>query len=516
MGKPARAPGEFKFVIPLDGTYVVRSEVGATGAERRWLVLRGWASDAGVDKWDGQMAPECVVGMVRAVNERSNTATPVFENERKANSATIRGPVGVDIDHSNIWNHQIGYVTRAAVLNESDIPKELHGKVTPPVMEVELEVDLGYSSGRDIQHAIDTGRKLGLSVYGEIKQGKRVLRSNPDGTTKSIQYFQNVDLHKIAVTTQPINNATWVEVVRRSMSGDYLDDMETEEIIEEEAAEEVAAPPEETPVADEIAAPVEGNLPEAVASDEPPLFLSEDNHEAVSAPLDVETPEPAPEVVLEPETVPDTAVPEPVEVTLPEPVEPAEVVARAESEPETPAEEQPAEGQWLMRAEYDSNMNELREILRPMPDFVARAEEVFGLVNTLNSLTQSQATLIESQASTINELSSRIEVLENRRSGSRTLTVNGAVGELVMRSEAEIEAIRVAELERKAAMIDAVARGDYREVENNVFGRFMNLPSPASNPYPNAVSSSLETASPVKATDASAETAAEPAATPTE
>lgn len=209
-------------------TFVVRSLVNAvTGQEEEWLELEGVASDDTVDQLDGKFHTECQFEMARAINDGSD-AIPVFGNERIARSATQRDPVGVDIDHSNRWNDQIGYVTWA------EVRRGPHGENQ---LVVRMLVDLGMSAGKDLKRALEQGKKLGLSIFGKVgKMYKQVERS----TGKIVENFKSVDLRRIAITSQPVNKNTWVSTVRRSLTEG---DMEETEI--EAGGAEAPAPVEE-------------------------------------------------------------------------------------------------------------------------------------------------------------------------------------------------------------------------------------------------------------------------------
>jgi hypothetical protein len=395
---------DFKFTVPLDNQYVIRSEGydEVLGEEKRWLVLRGWASDTSIDKLNGKMSENCIIGMVKCVNEGS--PSPVFRDVQSAKSAT-RLPVGIDVDHSEKWTDQIGRATVARAIY--DVPVEMRqAGVEPPVMYVEFEVDLRKSHGRDLKVALDDGAQLGLSIFGQVKRGYK----KTDPTTKrAIEHFDEVNLKKIAITSRPVNNVTWVEEIRRSMTGEQMEEITNQE----------SATPEPTEVEEVVEAPVQDSAAETDAGDD--TILDEAAPEGIREPAATEEVAPVAEEAVESGLAPDAladilglgAVPPttvapavveevaapvleetPVAETAPEPVvattieeTPAPVAeATAEvAEVEAPVVEraeptvEPVETvEYLSRSMFGEFETEVRDIVRGFTEALQKAEEVIG------------------------------------------------------------------------------------------------------------------------------------------
>ncbi len=406
---------EFSFAVPLIQEYVIRSQTHATtGEEKQYLVLRGWASDTSEDLLDGQMTEECVVGMVRICNEKGQNA-PVFRNVQSARNAR---PVVVDIDHSDNVVDQVGFVTSARALYAKDLPADIIARgVKPPVMEVEIWVNLGMSHGRDIKTAIDDGVQLGLSIFGKVK---RAFKTRSPASGKVIEQFHDVEISKIALTGAPVNQNTWVSVIRRSMKGIPMPESNETETPVADTAQETPAVAEEAVVeADAPAAPLSEGTTDAAPAKTAAAPTPEASVQALPT---SPAPDPAP-ASLEPEALaelmeagiipapaaPAPAAPEPVVTEVPDPV-----VSRANP---------PAEGEWVRRSELESYFTTVREMLTPLPEAVG--SHTTALDEVKRSLTAAND-LIAKQAATIDALATRLDTLENQSSGAR--------GRMVMRS----------------------------------------------------------------------------------
>lgn len=178
----------FKFTLPIVKYYVQKAE---DGTERHFV--EGAASDVSQDLQGDRMAERTIVKFVEYV-------------------ALDDPPIGMDVEHSEAWTDQIGKAVEAAVLYE--VPDGLPGE--PPVFWVKFEVDQEMSHGRDLVAALKAGKRLGLSIAGDIieyhveESGVRVL--------------DHVRLYKIAVTKQPANRNTWLRHMTKSLGGDGLPD----------------------------------------------------------------------------------------------------------------------------------------------------------------------------------------------------------------------------------------------------------------------------------------------------
>lgn len=312
---------DFKITLPITG-FVTRSYTDPNGTENNVLVIKGIASDASRDQYNGQMSPDCIIGMADTIN--GGAGAPVYHNVQRAEQASS-GPVRLDVDHSDHWTDQIGMVTRAEVVNDLTPEMKQAGYVAPLLM-VEAEVDLDMSHGRDLARALQKNAQLGMSVWGYVKEGKiEVNRSTGEKT----EHFNKVDLRKIAITSKPVNKNTWVQEVRRSMTG-------------VEMPEEEVTPQAETPAdapAEAAVARAEDIPAQPVVDPDMPQGLSE-ALAAASLPVTSETEQASSDTVARAEEVPAEAVTESGEGN------PEEVVARAEEQPEEAAattEEAPAE-----------------------------------------------------------------------------------------------------------------------------------------------------------------------------
>lgn len=220
---------EFQFVIPITG-YTLRSITPESTDNEynlppgEWMFVEGWASDASEDKLKGRMTERAIIGMVNCVNNGSYA--PVFHSVEKARKATPT--VGVDVDHSMHWTDQIGYVVKAeAVYN---IPPEMLARgAKAPAMHTVEAIDLEMSHGRDLKRALDKGTQLGKSIYGKVVEGKRQVGRSGELVSET---FDLVDLHKIAITSAPVNNVTFVRAIKRSMSGAELEEESIDSYLE--------------------------------------------------------------------------------------------------------------------------------------------------------------------------------------------------------------------------------------------------------------------------------------------
>ncbi len=232
----------FKYVGALSADYVIRSLTNArTGKDEQWMLVRGYASDTSWDKLKGKVYPKAIYGMVNCVN--AGSPTPIFRNDRAAQNAVQRDPVIMDVDHSPNWTDQIGRAVYAKVVEE--VPAEMVARgmnPEPPLFYVEFEIDLEMSHGRDFKRALDKGDQLGLSIYGQVVDGYREWVNRAKGDYKD--HFHQIDLTKIAITSQPVNNSTLTEVVQRSLTGVPMKELEMsqEAATPTDSVEEPAAP----------------------------------------------------------------------------------------------------------------------------------------------------------------------------------------------------------------------------------------------------------------------------------
>lgn len=349
---------EFSFVIPITG-YVLRSIETDTPPEQNeyslppgnWLMVEGWASDASEDKLKGQFTERAIVGMVNCVNH--GTYAPVYrslETARKHSGALNIPHVGIDVDHSPLWTDQIGYVVRAEAVY--DLPPEMVARgAKAPAMHTIDAIDLEMSHGRDLKRALDKGVKLGKSVFGQVVEGKREVSRSGELIRER---FDLVDLKRIAYTSAPVNNVTWVRAIKRSLTAPLEEEVmdapltgdalltRHEEIASryelrrglnsttlsvQENTLETQTPEQEAPVA----APAEETMDSAKAESAESAVAQEDvKTEAVQG---TDAPSETPE--------PEAAAPSPAaqaEPVVEAPTEPAESPAEASTEAEAPAE----------------------------------------------------------------------------------------------------------------------------------------------------------------------------------
>jgi hypothetical protein len=399
---------DFNIVLPIQGYEIKRGRDPHSKTEGEYLVLTGWASDTSIDKLNGEMSAECIVGMVNCVNTR------VYRNVREAKADTR--PVGVDVEHSDDYDPQLGWEQSARALY--DVPTEMVARgVKPPVMEVELWCDLEMSATRDLKRSLDKGVQLGLSIFGKVKRGyKEVNRS----LNKVVEKFQEVDLLKIAITGKPVNNNTWLAEVKRSLDGDELEIVEvaveapqTETAPVNEGSPEVsrsesapAPAPESAPVAESAPSPeaeadILGGAPTAPAPAAP--SAAPDLESAILAdvtPAEAPEPAPTPAPVLE--------APAPVEPAQAVPTEvPTEEPATEPSEPETVARAE----SYVSRAELDRHLSQVRELLGPLPDFIERAQTAIHDLSV--ALAERDATIM-----TLTERLEKVEAMGMGRRGT--------------------------------------------------------------------------------------------------
>jgi hypothetical protein len=236
-------PLEFNFDIPIT-SYEIKRGFAPGQSEKDtadWLVVRGWASDTSIDRLRGKMSEGCIVHMVNCVNTR------IYPSKQEAKRAV--DPVGVDIDHSEHWADQIGFVNSAQA--RYDIPDEyIQRGVVPPVMEVEMWIDLELSHGKDLKRALDKGKQLGLSIFGGYEKDDVYVERSSNG--RPVEHFKKVDLRKIAITSKPVNPHTWLAEVRRSF-GDATPQEEEVMNSENPVEEGQETAPPEAPIVTETA-----------------------------------------------------------------------------------------------------------------------------------------------------------------------------------------------------------------------------------------------------------------------
>jgi hypothetical protein len=423
---------DFNIVLPIQGYTIQRGMDPHTKTEGEYLVLTGWASDTSIDKLNGEMSADCIVGMVNCVNTR------VYRNVQEAKAAP---PVGVDVEHSNDWNKQLGWVQSARALY--DVPAEMVARgVKPPVMEVELWCDMEMSATKDLKRSLDKGTQLGLSIFGKVKRGFREVNRS---INKVVEKFQEVDLLKIAITGKPVNNNTWLAEVKRSLDGDELEIVEVAEAPQETAPANEGSPevsravpdptPEPEPVATEAALSPEaeadilggdvarGNATPSADSAAPDLesaILADLTPAAEPDPA----PPPAPEPVQETPAVEAQATPAEVPAPAVTPAPATEPSDTAASGGETVAR---AEG-YVSRAELDSHLSQVRDLLGPLPDFIERAQAAIHDLSV--ALAERDATIMT--------LTERLEKVEAMGMGRR-----GTVARSMPEEEPEREAPRV-------------------------------------------------------------------------
>jgi hypothetical protein len=309
---------EFKLTLPL-----MRSR-----KEGHILYVEGLASDGSNDDGypRGRMAATAIVGFVDCVYGRNPAQ---FWAEFYEKSGLIAPdialdsedpyPVKVDQEHSEAVFDQIGYVAEARVFNADDMPQEWLDKGTvAPAFYVQLAVNTNYSHGHDLEVALDEGRKLGLSIAGEVLEAHDEVY--PDGVV--IRVFDLVLLKKIAVTKQPANKNTWLAHIARSVQQSLG-----------EPIMHVTRTVDNTPEAalEEPAEVTEAEAPEAEAED------------AGTLEGEAEVAEPAVEADAQPEAEPVQDAPAPeVEVTEEAPADAPEVEALPDPDAEE-AEEGEAE-----------------------------------------------------------------------------------------------------------------------------------------------------------------------------
>lgn len=372
--------GEFNFVLPVSNQFVERS-IAEDDQDNpynlppgEWMFIEGWASDTSRDKLNGRMSERCIVGMVDCVNNGSRT--PLLNNIDEAKRGA---PVGLDVDHSHKWTDQIGYAVEAKAIY--DIPDEMKSQfpgVTPPVMWVKNAVDLEMSHGRDLKRALQKGVKLGQSIFGRIEEGDRKVAKSGEVLEEN---FDLVNLTKIAMTSAPVNNVTWVKEIARSMNGV---EMETQEETREATLDETVAEPVERAEAEEEIKDIEEIVAEleAETAEEGNLDAVERAEETVAEEDVVEAPAEAEAEVEESEEAPI----EPPVISTSEATEESENIAEeevAESLPESVADSATevtrAESVEYVGSEVFRSFEErVLGLLNDVPNVVSRAEKLLA------------------------------------------------------------------------------------------------------------------------------------------
>jgi hypothetical protein len=365
------------FVITTDihNWEIVRSEDPTVDGQ--WMRVVGWASDTSRDKRDGIVYPEAIERMVRIVKDRS----PLYRN------IEIAKAVQVDVDHSNRYDDQIGYLEDAQVVNNVP-PEALAAGVKPPVMQVTMMVDLEMPAGKALKRSLEKGYKLGLSVFGKVLKGYKQMERS---TGKVVEHFLDVALEKVAVTSQPVNPNTWVATIARSMNGVEME----ETVIEQEAIEGEpivkSAMDEilETLDAEENAAGAE--VTEEVARSEEAVPADESNADVL------EWAQAHPEIVRSLMTVSDEVLTRAMEGM--DEKEMPDCKPRKEDMPMARSEEVQEENPditLLVRSLFTAELESVKTLLEPLADFVERSERADADLLEANAKLTEELTQIKS------------------------------------------------------------------------------------------------------------------------
>src|SRR5690349_2859351 len=89
--------------------------------QRNIVYIECWASDTSLDAAGSRMTPDCIIGYVNCVND--GTPVPVINPQAPDTTRSLEvgnptGFVGVDNEHSEHWQDQIGYAVEAQAIYE--------------------------------------------------------------------------------------------------------------------------------------------------------------------------------------------------------------------------------------------------------------------------------------------------------------------------------------------------------------------------------------------------------------
>lgn len=393
---------EFSFTIPITG-YVLRSIPEGASPEQNeynlppgeWMMVEGGASDTSEDKLKGTVSERALIGMVNCVNH--GTYAPVYRSVETARRAATGPTVGIDVGHSPEWTDQIGFAVKADAIYDLT-PEMVARGAKPPVMVTLDAIDLGMSHGKDLKRALDKGIKLGKSIYGAVVEGKREVGRSGELIRER---FDLINLKRIAYTSAPVNNVTWVRSVARSFNGTFEDVLVEENNLETEETQE--APVVDVPVEE---APVEAPVAEAAPAEEVPETTP-------AAPVEEAPPVETPEAAPAPIEV--TTTPEPVEAISPEGTGTEVVVPAPDAAPDADGEGNVARAIGVMQeyfigverfTAFEAGMKGLLAQTLELPNEIARAHNE---VTNLRSEMSDALKLIDAQKVLIEKLTERVE-----------------------------------------------------------------------------------------------------------
>src|SRR3954452_2719165 len=187
---------DFKFIVNLTKGY--------KDADGR-LFVEGIASGTDLDLTGERMSPDAIKSMADSLQ---------------------KGIVEFRSEHSQDWDSLFGTVTQLSVTPDN----QLHYKA---------ELDPGFSKSHDLLHALAKGKKLGVSIGGQVvKAGMEWA----EDLQRSVYTYFDIALKEISVTAQPAYAPAWVSTIQRNINRNDLEVSMPETTKNTEEQVEVAAP----------------------------------------------------------------------------------------------------------------------------------------------------------------------------------------------------------------------------------------------------------------------------------
>jgi hypothetical protein len=252
-------PQDFKFILNLTKGY--KTDDGR-------LFVEGIASSTNLDLTGERMSPDAIKAMATSIEQ---------------------GLVEFRSEHKSDWDSLFGEVVEMGVTDDYQLTYK-------------AELDPGFSKSHDLLHALAKGKKLGVSIGGQVvKAGMEYVEE----LKRSVYTYFDIILKEISVTSQPANPDAWVSTIAKSLNAATKDaPMTKPEDLKKNTEEQVpnAAPEQqETPETVENSAegtPVKEQAPATEQGDAPEVEKTEEEGEQPTVDAsqeEVETPEHAAE-----------------------------------------------------------------------------------------------------------------------------------------------------------------------------------------------------------------------------
>ena len=338
---------DFKFIVNLTKGYK---------AEDGRLFVEGIASGTDLDLTGERMSPDAIKSMAESPQQ---------------------GIVEFRSEHASDWDSMLGEVASLTVTDDNQL-------------QYKAELDPGYSKSHDLLHALVRGKKLGVSIGGQvIKAGMEWVEE----LQRSVYTYFDIALKEISVTAQPAYAQTWVSTITKSLDRNSIVMPQPEDLknTQAETPEEPVNKPEDTDVPTQPEdAPREAASQADEAPADPEVEKTEEELQPTVDPSDeeAETPEPDQDPAADEAAQEETQTDQP-EANADEAGDQEADAPDAPSDPAAPAADKPADS-----AEQVEALNKSLHATTDALDAVQKS-----LADTTKQLQESQAHAADLQKS---------------------------------------------------------------------------------------------------------------------